>query len=80
MVQRMMHRMDHGARTKEQPCLEHRVGHKMEEPRCIRPHLLLAAAFLLMGAVGLDIGKWFVQGALALGVGVALLLRFTRKT
>lgn len=42
--------------------------------------LLLAAAFLLMGAVGLDIGKWFVLGALGLGVGVALLLRFTSKT
>jgi hypothetical protein len=41
--------------------------------------LLLAVAFLVMGAVGLDIGKWFVLGALALGVAVALLLRFTRK-
>jgi hypothetical protein len=42
--------------------------------------LLLAVAFLVMGAVGLDIGKWFVLGALALGVGVALLLRLTRKS
>ena len=42
--------------------------------------LFLAVAFLVMGAVGLDIGKWFVLGALGLGVGVALLLRFTRKT
>ena len=42
--------------------------------------LLLAAAFLVMGAVGLDIGRWFVLGALGLGVAVALLLRFTRKT
>jgi len=33
-----------------------------------------------MGAVGLDIGKWFILGALVLGVAVALLLRFTRKT
>ena len=41
--------------------------------------LLLAVAFLVMGAVGLDIGKWFVLGALVLGVGVALLLRFTRR-
>ena len=41
--------------------------------------LLLAAAFLVMGAVGLDIGKWFVMGALGLGVAVALLLRYTRK-
>jgi len=42
--------------------------------------LLLAVAFLVMGAVGLDIGKWFVLGALVLGVGVALLLRLTRKS
>jgi len=42
--------------------------------------LLLAVAFLVMGAVGLDIGKWFVLGALTLGVGVALLLRLTRKS
>ncbi len=42
--------------------------------------LLLAVAFLVMGAVGLDIGKWFVLGALVLGVGVAVLLRVTRKS
>ena len=42
--------------------------------------LLLAGAFLVMGAVGLDIGKFFVLGALVLGVGVALLLRVTRKS
>jgi len=42
--------------------------------------LLLAAGFLVMGAVGLDIGKFFVLGALVLGVGVALLLRLTRKS
>lgn len=42
--------------------------------------LLLAVAFLVMGAVGLDIGKWFVLGALGLGVAVALLLRLARKT
>jgi hypothetical protein len=41
--------------------------------------LLLAAAFLVMGAVGLDIGKYFVLGALALGVGVAVLLRLIHK-
>ncbi|MGO9403939.1 MAG: hypothetical protein ACLPVW_10775 [Terriglobales bacterium] len=41
--------------------------------------LLLTVAFLVMGAVGLDIGKWFVMGALVLGVGVALLLRVIRK-
>lgn len=42
--------------------------------------LLLAVAFLVMGAVGLDIGKWFVLGALVLGVGVAVLLRLIRKS
>ena len=42
--------------------------------------ILVAVGFLLMGAVGLDIGRWFVLGALALGVAVALLLRFTGKS
>jgi hypothetical protein len=41
--------------------------------------LLVAAGFLVMGVVGLDIGKWFVMGALVLGLPVALLLRLTRK-
>jgi len=41
--------------------------------------LLLAVGFLVMGAVGLDIGRWFVLGALALGVAVALLLRLIHK-
>jgi hypothetical protein len=42
--------------------------------------LLLAVAFLVMGAVGLDIGKYFVLGALVLGVGVALLLRVIHRS
>jgi hypothetical protein len=42
--------------------------------------ILVAVGFLVMGAVGLDIGGWFVLGALGLGVAVALLLRFTRKS
>jgi uncharacterized membrane protein YhiD involved in acid resistance len=41
--------------------------------------LLLAVAFLVMGAVGLDIGKGFVLGALALGVAVAVVLRLTHR-
>lgn len=41
--------------------------------------LLVGAGFLVMGAVGLDIGKVFVLGALALGVVVALMLRLARK-
>jgi hypothetical protein len=42
--------------------------------------LLVAAGFLVMGVVGLDIGKWFVMGAVVLGIAVALLLRLTRKS
>jgi hypothetical protein len=41
--------------------------------------IIVAGGFLVMGAIGLDIGKWFVMGALVLGAVVALLLRFTRK-
>ncbi|HMD16762.1 MAG TPA: hypothetical protein VKH18_08850 [Terriglobales bacterium] len=41
--------------------------------------IIVAVGFLVMGAVGLDIGKWFIMGALVLGAVVALLLRFTRK-
>jgi hypothetical protein len=41
--------------------------------------LLLAAGFLLMGAVGLDIGKFFVLGALGFGLAVALLLRLIQR-
>ena len=42
--------------------------------------ILVAVGFLVMGAVGLDIGRWFVLGAVGLGVAVALLLRVTRKS
>ena len=42
--------------------------------------ILVAVGFLVMGAVGLDIGRWFVLGASGFGVAVALLLRFTRKS
>ena len=42
--------------------------------------LLVAVGFIVMGAVGLDFGKWFVLGVLGLGVDVALLLRLTRKS
>jgi hypothetical protein len=41
--------------------------------------ILVAVAFLVLGLVGLPIAKWFFLGAVAFGVGVALLLRFTRK-
>ena len=42
--------------------------------------ILVAVGFLVMGAVGLDIGRWFVLAALGLGCAVALLLRFMRKS
>jgi hypothetical protein len=38
--------------------------------------ILIAVGFLLMGAVGLDIGRGFILGALGLGVVVAFLFRF----
>ncbi len=38
--------------------------------------IIVAVGFLVMGAVGLDIGKWFVLGALVLGAVVALLWHF----
>ncbi len=41
--------------------------------------LLVAVGFIVMGAVGLDIGKWFVLGALVFGLAVALLLRLIRR-
>lgn len=41
--------------------------------------LLLAGGFLVMGAVGLDIGKFFVLAAVVLGLAVAVLLRFVRR-
>ncbi len=41
--------------------------------------LLVAAGFLVMGLVSMPIATWFVLGAIALGVVVALLLRFAPK-
>ena len=41
--------------------------------------LLIAVGFLVMGAVGLDIGEGFVLGAVGLGIVVALLLHVIRK-
>ena len=35
---------------------------------------------VVMGSSVSDIGRWFVSGGLGLGVAVALLLRFTRKS
>jgi len=41
--------------------------------------ILVAVGFVVMGVVGVPIAKWFLLGAFVLGVGVALLLRRTRK-
>lgn len=42
--------------------------------------LLIAIGFVILGLVGLPIAKWFLLGALMLGVAVALLLRWTRNS
>jgi len=39
----------------------------------------VAVGFVVMGLVSMPIATWFVLGALLLGVGVALLLRYVRK-
>ena len=41
--------------------------------------LLVAVGFVVMGLVSMPIATWFLLGALVLGVGVALLLRWIRK-
>ena len=41
--------------------------------------LLVAVGFVVMGLVSMPIATWFLLGALVLGVGVALLLRWTRN-
>ncbi len=41
--------------------------------------ILVAIGFVVMGLVALPIAKWFLLCALALGVGVAVLLRILRK-
>ena len=41
--------------------------------------LIVALGFLLMGLVSMPIATWFLFGALVLGLGIALLLRFSRK-
>jgi hypothetical protein len=41
--------------------------------------ILVAIGFLLMGLVSMPIATWFLSGALAFGLVVALLLRFSRK-
>jgi hypothetical protein len=42
--------------------------------------ILIAIGFLAMGFVSMPAGKWFVLATLLLGLAVALILRFLRKT
>lgn len=41
--------------------------------------ILVAIGFIVMGVVALPIVKWFLLGAIAVGVSVTLLFRCTRK-
>jgi mannose/fructose/N-acetylgalactosamine-specific phosphotransferase system component IIC len=41
--------------------------------------LLVAVGFIVMGFVSVPIAKWFLLGALVVGVVVALVLPFVRK-
>jgi len=41
--------------------------------------VLVAVGFVVMGLVSMPIAKWFLLGALLLGIGVALMLRWIRK-
>jgi mannose/fructose/N-acetylgalactosamine-specific phosphotransferase system component IIC len=41
--------------------------------------LLVAVGFIVMGFVSVPIAKWFLLGALVLGVAAALMLHFIRK-
>jgi hypothetical protein len=41
--------------------------------------LFVAVGFVVMGLVSMPIAKWFLLGALLLGIGVALMLRWIRK-
>jgi hypothetical protein len=41
--------------------------------------IIVALGFVVMGLVGLPIAKFFLVGAILLGVGVAILFRIFRK-
>jgi hypothetical protein len=41
--------------------------------------LLVVVGFVVMGLLSMPIATWFLLGALVLGLGVALLLRWIRK-
>jgi hypothetical protein len=41
--------------------------------------ILVALGFVVLAIVGIPLARWFVLGAVLMGIPVALLLRFTRK-
>ena len=41
--------------------------------------IVLAIGFVVMGVVGIPIAKFFLIGAVALGLAVALIIHFIRK-
>jgi hypothetical protein len=43
------------------------------------PAIILAIGFVVMGLVGLPTAKFFLAGAVALGLGFAILFHFIRK-
>jgi hypothetical protein len=42
--------------------------------------IIIAIAFVVLGVVGLPIGKWFLLGAVGLGAVVAIGFRIARKS
>jgi len=43
------------------------------------PAIILAIGFVVMGLVGIPVAKFFLIGAVVLGIGVAILFHFIRK-
>ena len=41
--------------------------------------IIVAIGFVVMGLVGLPVAKFFLVGAVVLGIGLAMLFHFTRK-
>jgi hypothetical protein len=41
--------------------------------------IIVAVAFAVLGVVGLPIGRWFLLGAILLGVVFALLIKLLRR-
>jgi hypothetical protein len=41
--------------------------------------IIVAIAFVVLGVVGLPIGRWFLLGAILLGVVFALLIKLLRR-